>query len=176
MVAGQVVHLSDGSTRIYPRVGTLRYTVAPPHVHWHLARFDRFALHRADDFSLVVGDRKVGFCLADHWGLAARRVKGFAAPHFLDNCGQGKPGLLRVEEGTSIGYTDRYPANFHGQNVSLAGVPAGDYVLAHRANEDERIEELDYTNNAASLRIRLTWRAGAPQVKTLRRCPTTDRC
>lgn len=43
MIASQVVHLSDGSTRIYPRVGAVRYTVAPPHLHWHLMRFDRFA-------------------------------------------------------------------------------------------------------------------------------------
>ena len=176
MIASQVVHLSDGGTRIYPNVGALRYTVAPPHLHWHLMRFDRFALHRADDFSLVVSDRKIGFCLADHWGTAARRVKGFSRPHFLGRCGQGDPGRLRVEQGTSIGYTDRYPANFHGQNLSLAGVPAGDYVLAHRANEDERLEELDYGNNAASLRIRLTWSGGVPSVETLRTCPGTDRC
>jgi len=49
-------------------------------------------------------------------------------------------------------------------------------VLAHRANEDERLEELDYGNNAASLRIRLTWSGGVPSVETLRTCPGTDRC
>ena len=176
MIASQVVHLSDGSTRIYPRIGALRYTVAPPHLHWHLMRFDRFALRRADDFSLVVSDRKIGFCLADHWGLAARRVAGFSRPHFVGRCGQGDPDRLRVEQGTSIGYTDRYPANFHGQNLSLAGVPGGEYVLTHRANEDERLEELDYTNNAASLRLRLIWSGGVPSVETLRTCPGTDRC
>lgn len=176
MIASQLVHLSDGSTRTYPRIGMLHYTVAPPHLHWHLMRFDRFALRRADDFSLVVSDRKIGFCLADHWGLAAARVQGFSGPRYLGNCGQGDPGLLRVEQGTSIGYTDRYPANFHGQNLPLAGVPAGDYVLVHSTNDDGRIEELDYTNNVASLRLRLTWRRGLPTVVVLRRCPRTDRC
>ena len=32
--------------------------------------------------------------------------------------------------GTSPGYTDRYPAFFHGQNVDITGVPAGIYDLS----------------------------------------------
>ena len=46
-------------------------------------------------------------------------------------------------------------------------------MLVHRANPTMQLEEIDYTNNAASLRIRLTW-SGAPLVETLRtaRAPT----
>ena len=80
------------------------------------------------------------------------------------------PGALAVEQGTSIGYTDLYPAHFHGQNLELRGVPAGVYLLVHRANPQGLLEELDYTNNAASLRIRLTWSGGTPHVETLRTC------
>ena len=176
MQADQIVHLSDGGRRIYPDVGRNRYVIEPPHRHWHVLDFDRYELRRPSDYALVVRDRKSGFCLADHYGHAARRVPGFAGPRFLGNCGQGQPWLLAVEQGTSIGYTDRYPANFHGQNVDLTGVPAGEYILVHRANPEELLEELDYTNNAASLRVRLSWRGSTPTVETLRVCESSDRC
>ena len=86
------------------------------------------------------------------------------------------PRALSVEQGTSIGFTDLYPAHFHGQNLELSGVPAGIYVLVHRANPTLQLEELDYTNNDASLRIRLTWDGGLPRVKMLRRCEGSADC
>jgi hypothetical protein len=175
MRATQLVRLTDGSVRGYGDAGRLRYTHSPTHTHWHLLDFQRYEL-RTPDGALVVRDRKTGFCLADHYGLAARRVQRFTGGRFYGNCAQGNPGALSVEQGTSIGFTDLYPAHFHGQNLELRGVPAGVYVLVHRANADERLEELDYTNNAASLRIRLTWRDGVAHVQTLRTCQSSDRC
>ena len=83
---------------------------------------------------------------------------------------------LAVEQGTSIGFTDLYPAHFHGQNLELRGVPAGVYVLVHRANPEQRLEEIDYTNNDASLRIRLSWSGGTPHVETLRTCQGSADC
>ncbi len=65
--------------RTYPNGGFLRYTVAPPHRHWHLMDFQRYELRRASDHSLVVRDRKSGFCLADHWALVPGFVRGKAA-------------------------------------------------------------------------------------------------
>jgi hypothetical protein len=55
-------------------------------------------------------------------------------------------------------------------------VPAGVYVLVHRANEHGLIEELDYTNNAASLRVRLEWAGATPIVTVLRTCSGTEQC
>ncbi len=176
MEAVQLVRLSDGGVRTYPDAGRIRFAHADSHSHWHLIDFQRYELRRADDFSLVLRDRKSGFCLADHWGLAERRVVGFGPPVFLGNCGQSAPEALRVEQGTSIGYTDLYPPLFHGQSLDLAGIPAGVYVLVHRANPEGLLEELDYTNDAASLRLRVTWADGRLQVDVLRTCPATERC
>ena len=47
-------------------------------------------------------------------------------------------------QGTSVGFTDRYPAFFHGQNVEITHVPPGDYVLVHRANPNLYLRELRY--------------------------------
>lgn len=176
MTAHQLVRLRRGGPRIVRNVGVLRYTWSSSHTHWHLLRFQRYELRRAADFSLAVRDRKTGFCLADHYGLAAHRVRNFAGPRFLGNCGQGQPDLLSVEQGTSIGFTDRYPAHFHGQSLELASVPAGIYVLAHRVNASGRIRERTLANNAASVRLRLRWRGGKPSVRVLRVCERSERC
>ncbi len=175
MQARQIVKLSDGGVRVYDRAGRLRYTPESTHSHWHLLRFQRYELRDLTG-RLLVRDRKSGFCLADHYGLARGAVADFRGPRFLSNCAAFEPEALAVEQGTSSGYTDLYPPHFHGQNLELRGVPAGVYLLVHRANPDEALEELDYTNNAASIRIRLTWRGGRPYVETLRRCPDGDRC
>jgi hypothetical protein len=175
MVADQLVRLTDGRVRAYEDAGRIRYTFSPTHTHWHLLDFQRYEL-RSLDGELIVRDRKSGFCLADHYGLARRLVARFTGASFLDNCGESKPGALSVEQGTSPGFTDLYPAHFHGQHLELGGVPAGTYVLVHRANPNQQLEEIDYTNNDASLRIRLTWKGGAPLVETLRTCPDSDIC
>jgi hypothetical protein len=175
MRAQQLVRMSDRSVRTYADAGRLRYTPSPTHTHWHLLRFQSYEL-RGLDGELLVRDRKSGFCLADHYGLAARRVAVFTGGRFYGNCAQGNPGALSVEQGTSIGFTDLYPAHFHGQNLELRGVPAGIYLLVHRANPDHRLEELDYSNNDASIRIRLTWSGTTPHVATLRTCQASADC
>jgi hypothetical protein len=175
MLARQLVRLTDGTVRSFGDAGRLRYTPSPTHTHWHLLDFQRYEL-RTLDGELIVRDRKSGFCLADHYGLARRRVAIFTGGRFYGNCAQSQPDVLSVEQGTSVGYTDLYPAHFHGQNLELRGVPAGVYVLVHRANPQERLEELDYTNNAASLRIRLAWTGRVPHVQTLRTCEGSASC
>jgi hypothetical protein len=174
MTGTQRVHLANGKVRTYPGVAQFRYTNSPPHHHWHLMRFDSFELH-APDGLLLVRDRKSGFCLDDHWGAAPGNWPG-RRPHYLGDCDQFHPEATRVLMGTTPGYTDRYPAFFHGQNIDITGVPNGIYILTHRVNASMQLRELRYDNDAASVRIRLTWRAGYPVVRVLRRCPATASC
>jgi lysyl oxidase/WD40 repeat protein len=179
MTANQLVVLKNGRVRVVRDVGRVRYTISPPHYHWHLLRFQSYELRRADDFALVVRDRKSGFCLADHYGTARQRVPNFKGPRFLGNCGSFRRDLLSVEQGTSVGYTDRYPAYFHGQNVDVTRVPAGIYVLVHRANPNRRIHERTLANNAASVRLHLSWPNGmqsTPRIQVLRTCEGSENC
>ncbi|HEY1367289.1 MAG TPA: lysyl oxidase family protein [Gaiellaceae bacterium] len=178
MDARQLVIVRPDGLRLVRGTGLfLRYTVAPPHYHWHLLGYVRFELRRASDFRLIVRDHKSGFCLADHYGIAPGVSHG--PPRFLGSCGQFQPRLRSVEEGTSVGYTDRYPANFHGQNLDLTGVPPGNYWLVHRVNADWGLREERYDNDVASLLIRITWpngRRSPPRVQTLRTCGASERC
>jgi hypothetical protein len=180
MRAAQVVRVVGGGRRTYNRVGILRYVYSATHSHWHVMGFQRYELRRAGDNQVVRRDRKSGFCLADHWAHAPGRfLNEPRGPVFKGYCERGKPGALAVYQGTSVGYTDRYPSHFHGQNLDLTGLAPGDYVLVHRANRSLLFHELRYENNAASLRIRVRWpngRSRAPGVQILKTCPQSDRC
>jgi hypothetical protein len=177
MRAAQRVGVFPRGARTYPDIGLLHFTVAFPHMHWHLMDFQRYELRRASDHALVVRDRKSGFCLSDHWA----HVRGFVPgkprkPVFKSNCGQHEPDALAISEGTSVGYTDRYPAWFHGQSLDITHVPAGVYVLVHRTNPELALRELRYENNAASVRLRLERPNGVPRVRVLARCADTEWC
>lgn len=180
MRASQRVRLVGGDIRTYPRVGFLRYTYSATHDHWHLLGFQRYELRRGDDHRLIIRDRKSGFCLTDRWGNAAQGFVGRRPrPVFTDYCERSNTGALIVSQGTTVGYSDVYPAHFHGQNIDVTRVPAGIYVLVHRASPNLLIRELRYENNAASVRIRLSWprgRSQEPAVHVLARCPATERC
>jgi hypothetical protein len=175
----QLVRRETGGIDTLRGVGVLRYELHPPHRHWHLDDFVRYEL-RSLDSTVVERDRKSGFCLVDRWGYA-RPLRGLerVAPRFVGHCATQQPDALRVEEGSSVGYTDRYPAFFHGQDLELTGLPPGRYLLVQTANPERRLRELDYANNAASALLRLSWPSGrksAPRVQVLRRCGASAVC
>ena len=174
MTASQHVLLANGKWRTYPGVDQLRYTNSQPHFHWHLMRYDSYEL-RSLTGKLLIRDRKAGFCLADHYGIAPGKWPQ-RHPRFLGNCQEYNPQAKRVVMGTSLGYTDRYPAFFAGQNDNITGLVGGVYDLVHRVNSNMALHELRYENDAASVRIRLSWQNGAPTVKVLRSCPGKAFC
>ena len=181
MRAAQVVRLGAGGRRqTFPRVGVLRYVYSSTHSHWHVMGFQRYELRRASDNALLLRDRKSGFCLADHYAHAPGNfLNEPRGPVYTSYCEQGRPEAMSVNQGTSVGYTDRYPSHFHGQNLDLTGVKAGKYLLIHRANRRFLFRELRYENNAASLLVRISWPNGRrrpPSVRVLRTCPNSDRC
>ena len=52
-------------------------------------------------------------------------------------------------------------------------------MLVHRANPERKAKELRYDNNAASLRIRITWPQGKstrPRIRVLKTCQTSQFC
>jgi hypothetical protein len=173
MQVRQLIQLQSGRTRVDPFSGELHYVVAPPHYHWHMLGFVHAELRAAGDYALRVRDHKSGFCIADHYGGAIGVRHG--PPRFLGSCEQFHPQATSVEEGSSVGYTDRYPAFFHGQQLEITHLKAGDYWLVHRANEDLHLRETRYDDDVASVLIRLTWHDGTPHVTTLRACHE-ERC
>jgi Lysyl oxidase len=177
MTADQLVESTDAPMAVVDGVGWLRYVESPDHEHWHLLDFERYQLRRAGGDTKRVTDRKTGFCLGDRYRTRGRALQARpSVPRYTGRCGLGATGRLRLVEGISVGYGDDYPANLEGQSLPLTGLPAGRYALVHSVNVQRRLRETDYGNNDASLLLRLEWRAGAPSLRVLRRCPDTERC
>ena len=181
MTAAQTIRMSDGSSTTVPSVGILRFVRSEDHRHWHLLRFERYELHRAADFAMVRPDRKTGFCLGDRYDADHLTREPFEPrqPPYTGACGPDRPRLRRITEGISVGYGDDYKAQLEGQFIDVTGLPAGRYVLTHRANPGRRMREIRYDNNASSALIELKWPRGLrrlPTVEVLDRCPGQPRC
>jgi Tol biopolymer transport system component len=180
MRADQLIHLRNGTLHIVREIGRLAYEPHPPHFHWHLEPYESYELRRASDDAFVARDGKSGFCLLDRWGYALRRPGTVRRPpRFVGDCAALRPEARRVDEGSSVGFTDRYPGFFHGQDIDISGLEPGLYVLVHRANPERRIRELRYSNNAASALIRISEAdasTGVPTATIVRRCPASDHC
>jgi hypothetical protein len=178
MVADQLVDRAGGGRRqIVPGVGRLRYVVSPDHRHWHLLRFQRYELRREGRSVPVVKDRKTGFCLGDRYAVVDRPLVNRAVtPEYRTRCGLEETRLLGIREGISVGYGDDYVANLEGQYLPITGLPDGRYVLVHRVNDNRRIHETSYGNNAASVLLSLRWLQGIPHLTILKNCPDGARC
>ena len=85
--------------------------------------------------------------------------------------------VLPVEVGgVEVGVADRRPL-LDGEDARISlGAVAVEMAAGEDRNPDQRLEEIDYTNNNSSLRIRLTWHAGRPDVETLRTCHSSADC
>lgn len=180
MRARQLIQREYAGWRRTLAVGELRYIVSETHQHWHLLPFDVYELRRADGSGRIVAAYKSGFCLGDRYReRAVPPLAAAEAPVYRGNCGQGDRSLLALRQGISSGYGDVYPPNLEGQSFDVTGLPAGEYVLSHEVNGDRRLRESDYSNNAASLRLRLSWPGGPaapPAVETLASCAASKVC
>jgi hypothetical protein len=182
MSVNQIVDQTGGATRVVRDVGLMSFVVHPDHNHWHLLGFEKYELRRAGaKTALPRRDRKTGFCLGDRFTVPqAPSLTGFSrSPLQADLCGLGRPDLLSLFTGISVGWGDRYEAHIEGQFIDITGLPDGRYELVHRVNTDSRLAELDYTNNASSVLFSLEWKAdrrSTPTVRVLRSCPSSETC
>jgi hypothetical protein len=180
MSANQLIKRDTGGWRQTSEVGRLRYVLSETHQHWHLLPFDRYELRAADPASGVRLARKTGFCLGDRYRAeVVPPLEGPPSAVYRGECGKGDRRRLSLRQGISVGYGDVYRPNLEGQSFVLTGLPEGEYVLSQHVNGERRLRETDYANNAASIRLRLTWplgEEGKPGVETIARCPGTLDC
>lgn len=171
MSATQLIRQANGRSLRRPGVGTLRYTDADTHEHWHLLRFDRYTLRRAGGARPIVADRKTGFCLGDRFEASlGRQLPGEPAqPPYTRNCGLDHPEFLRITEGISVGFGDDYGPYLEGQYLPLNGLPAGRYDLVHEVNAGRELLEQRYDNNTSCVRLAISWPAGRDEVARIRR-------
>jgi hypothetical protein len=179
MRADQRIDLNGGGFQRVNRVGRLRYNVTPSHSHWHLLPFERYEL-RTLAGAQIMRDHKSGFCLSSDYRSPLRTL-GPRAPHPLkgSDCARNRSRALRLFEGIAVGWGDIYIPAKEGQSIDLSGIPSGDYDLVHRVNVGRLLREVDYTNDDASMRIRLLpppMPGSLPEVMVLKTCETGTKC
>ena len=172
MIADQMVKDAEGEWWSLGNVGRVQYVDAFGHEHWHFMQFQRYELYSTVDAVRKVGDRKQGFCLA---GLYAPR-----------RCALGERRLRAIELGVDRGKRDAYKSFVEGQEIPIDRhrTPSGTYVLVHRTDlprdgATSPLSEVTMANNAASVRLSLTWPAEGsdpPVVDVLEECPDTWDC
>jgi hypothetical protein len=180
MTADQLIVRADGSIATNPGIGKMQFVVAATHRHWHLLGFEVYELRRASDNKVVSPSTKTGFCLSDS-STDPNDMPPGKPDHAVNTseCGLNDPEALEVSEGISIGWNDVYDPFREGQDVSLNGVAAGQYMLVHRVNVDGRVRELGRFDDAATLLLQVGRPDGAdgqPTVKTLRSCTAARQC
>jgi Lysyl oxidase len=179
MRADQLVQLREGGFRRIVAVGRLRYNVSRSHSHWHLQPFERYEL-RTLGGTQILRDHKSGFCLtSDHRSPLPTQGPAASRPVKGSDCARNKPRARRLLEGMAVGWGDIYIPAKEGQSIDLAGFTPGDYDLVHRVNVGRVLRETNYSNNASSMRIRLSAPAtpnGLPGLVVLKTCETGIRC
>ena len=162
MSARQHIYRVDGS-RLVARTGArLYFKHIPGQGHyWKWEDAARFELWSVDPgghrVKLVRTGPKVIYCLRDlkHTSPSPRSPRTRVFP----GCSQD-PGKRKVTVGTSVGWSDVYPAHYYEQWIDVTGL-RGCFAYVHRADPKNRVWETNEGNNDAQRIVRLPWRGSA---------------
>jgi len=167
MTAQQVIIDAAGGHQRFATGAQVAYTSVPTRGgdYWKLVDAARFELWT----ELPDGRRgalarigpKLRYCLRDRRRLfAPGALGGTPARRVYGACNQ-EAAKQEVTLGTSVGWADVYPADYPGNVIDVTGVPAGCYVVVHRADPGGRIIEADEANNVSAKVVRLPFHPGA---------------
>lgn len=101
------------------------FEYATCHGHYHIRGFSEYDLLRAEDRSVVVKGRKLGFCFRD-----SEDYRGEGGWRY--NCGN---------QGITSGWADVYGRDLDGQWIDITGVPPGNYIVRVTINASGSFDE-----------------------------------
>jgi putative cell wall-binding protein len=147
----QVLYDTDGGARSIDSRALMEYA-ADGHDHWHIQGVMLYQLW--SDSGVVRRGTKVGFCFLDSYRYNLS-LPGAPQSQVYPERLCGDTGDLSNRMGLSVGWGDDYPANFAFQWIDISTLPAGDYVVQARADEQNWYRESNETNNCAWARVRV---------------------
>ena len=160
--AGEVVASRQNVyQRIYNDDGTFFDSLAGDFV-WHEAHshfhFENYALYTLEPVSAPGASArtssKTTFCVMDTTRVNTK-LPNAPKRAVYDTCGS-------LIQGMSVGWGDTYKYYLAGQAIDITGLPDGDYNLIIEIDPQNKIAEIDESDNVATIGIRLS--GGAVEV------------
>jgi hypothetical protein len=157
MSARQVIYRTDGSRRYYSTGARLYFQPIPDQGrYWKFANAARFELWALDAAGNRTGLVRVGpkqnYCLRDleH----TRRSRRSPRREVYPACDRSRR-TRAITLGTSVGWSDVYPATYYENWIDVTGVPRGRYAYVHIVDPLNGIHERDETNNSSQVIVSL---------------------
>jgi hypothetical protein len=165
----QRIHRKGGGRLAIKTTGRLDFTPIPgQYRYWKYrdaAAFELWSIGAggAPHQRVRVGPKQ-NYCLRD----LERTRPGRRSPRrrVYPACSQD-PNRRAVVLGTSVGWSDIYPATYHQNWINVSGL-RGCFAFVHVADPNNHIRELREDNNRATIHVRL------PSVKVVSRCPASN--
>lgn len=157
MRAYQVIHRRAGPPMLVRTGARLYFQPIPGQErYWKFADAARFELWSLDSelrrVALVRAGPKQNYCLRDL--ERTRRLRRSPRRRAFPGCSQD-PRQRRATLGTSVGWSDVYPAGYHQNWIDVTGLPPGRYAYVHIADPGNGIWERREGNNEAEVIVSL---------------------
>jgi hypothetical protein len=150
----QEIKRADGTWAVRDTGATMTWA-GDGHDHWHINRYQQFALHRLDG-SHIGYVAKIGFCAFDSYPYGSLKPAKYTWETYA--CRTAPNG--RVPMGTSRNWGDIYKSTIAFQWIDITGLPAGTYRLNVVADPpfgtNGKFREMDETNNRSWARISIS--------------------
>ena len=146
----QIVYQTGGTYRRIRTTASMQYA-GDGHDHWHVGRMLTYHLWGSTG---TLRSSKVGFCFFDT-NLMSPSLPGSPSVGVYKESMCGRRTSTSTRNGISVGWGDKYPANFAFQWIDVTGLPAGTYTLRSAVDLYKSFLERYETNNCAWARIRI---------------------
>lgn len=157
MHARQRIYKRHGDPILVRTPAILRFKLIPGQGgYWKLRDAARLEIWSVDakgrQLKLLRTSPKQHYCLRD-LKLTRPKLPNARQREHYPGCNQD-PGISRVTLGTSVGWSDVYPAPYYEQWVDVTGLK-GTFALVHIVDPENVLFESDETNNASRALVKL---------------------
>lgn len=149
-------NLGDADLHLGSPLDNPDFAYSACHMHYHLLGYARYELVDATDATVAAG-HKQAFCLEDS--------------HAVSDDAPATPRYSCTNQGIQRGWADVYESQLPCQFIDVTDVAPGAYTLRVTLDGDQRLDELDRTNNVIELPVDL---ASPDLVTPTEPCTVTD--
>jgi hypothetical protein len=152
MTVTQQIFNDDGSVSRNISTPSTMFFGGDGHNHWHVRDLETYELVRVDNGVKVGTGEKHGFCFFDN---TVHKLSLPNAPQDPVYTGCGTSGALRVVQGLSVGWADKYPYRLPDQYIDITNLSPGQYRLVYTVDQQRYFAETRERNNVNCTDLRI---------------------